>query len=404
MVLITALCGTVGYALWSTDSTPERDTAQLSEPVAADAGQPVKLPPGFGDAFIDRPVKRLGNPPEGPRLDTPRPESVRPETARRESPPRAGDGAAAPPAREAASAPPPAAPAAPVVVDRPPVQPALPAAPPAGPATVTLEVEKVQQGATPPPVRVPDSQAAALAVEPSAGPPALPVESKPAAAEPAAASDTATLGPAETTTPAAVPVPIPVPRARIAAAQPQPPRAEVEERAEDSNGRRPPPEQRESVAIVAAPLRPVTIPPPPVNVEPLTAEREGPARSLEPARSPDDDELPIASSRNVPRALVTTNIRDREPANNVGTSVRLREIDRGQLHFFTEITGMMGRKVEHRWTYRGQPVGTMSFQVGSNRWRTSSRKTILPHQKGEWRVLVVDEAGRTLGGSRFVVE
>ena len=40
--LIAVLCLGVGYALWFTDSTPQRETAQINAPVATDAGQPIK--------------------------------------------------------------------------------------------------------------------------------------------------------------------------------------------------------------------------------------------------------------------------------------------------------------------------------------------------------------------------
>jgi hypothetical protein len=388
ILLIAVLCLGVGYALWFTDSTRQRETAQISAPVATDAGQPIKLPSGFGDAFIDRPAMRLGssvesdrrgedsaaaNPVTGPGVALE--PAQQPETAI----PRRDASRQEPAAETVGSASTPAAPP-----------------PPASGSTSAERHGEPRGSARTAPSAGPESRAADLAIEPAAGPiappPAQPVEPTATASltqAPEAMPSPEQTQPTETTEP----VPRPVPRARQAL-----PKLESEEPI-DARSPVPPPSSRDDpLAIVAAPLRPVVVPPS-VDEEPLIAERDSPTGPLE-----TDVDLPPATSRNVARSLVAADVRNREPVNTVGASVNLREIDRGQLHYFTEVTGLMGRKVEHRWIYRGRVEGTMRFQVGSNRWRASSRKTILPHQKGEWRVVVVDDAGRTLGGSRFVVE
>lgn len=417
--LIAVLCLGVGYALWFTDSTPQRETAQINAPVATDAGQPIKLPSGFGAAFIDRPSMRIGSLVENDR--------------------RTEDSAAAPPVVEPGTVDlpvPRVAPTAETVRPTSPaaetVRPTSPAAETARPASAPAASQPLASGngasgqnseqpraaaqntsastasAPAAPPAAPESPSAGLATEPAAGPAAPPSPAKPVESVTVAA-----LTPPPAATPPSEPeiapettewVPRPVPRARQAEV-PQANGPDVNDEESIDVGRpapaaSPAPSSRDDTfAIVAAPLRPVVVPPT-VDDEPLTVERE----SSPPPVDDSDVDLPPATSRNVARSLVTTAVRDREPARALGETVSLREIDRGQLIYFTELTGLMGRKVEHRWIYRGRVEGTMRFQVGSNRWRASSRKTVLPHQKGEWRVIVVDEAGRTLGGSRLVVE
>ena len=406
--LIAVLCLGVGYALWFTDSTPQRETAQINAPVATDAGQPIKLPSGFGAAFIDRPSMRLGSLVENDR--------------------RSEDSAAAPAATEPSAVDGPGAVDLPVPRAEPTAQTARPTSPAAetprptsapvasqpvasGSATSGHSGEQPRAAAQNTPPAAPESPAAGLATEPAAGPvapssPAHPVEES---------VTVAALTPAPAATPPSEPevapestewVPRPVPRARQAEVPPaNVPDVNDEEsfnvgRPTPAPAPAPAPSSRDDTfAIVATPLRPVVVPPS-LNDEPLVTERESPTRPLD----DDDFDLPSATSRNVARSLVTTAVRDREPVRTLGDTVSLREIDRGQLYYFTELTGLMGRKVEHRWIYRGRVEGTMRFQVGSNRWRASSRKTVQPNQKGEWRVIVVDEAGRTLGGTRLVVE
>ena len=405
--LIAVLCLGVGYALWFTDSARQRETAEISIPVATDAGQPVRLPSGFGNAFIDRPSMRLGNPidndrrsessaaanpvidpdvaglPTAPALPAVNGTSGKAQTPK-DAIPGADGGVAAPESEPAAeTAGPASAPAA--------------SRPAASASTANAYGGEQIRSAGTAPAAPPESASAALAVEPAAGPAAPP------SAEPIEPTTTAALSqppapPSSSEPPSASnitePVPRPVPRAR----QPLP-NVTDEDLIDARTPAAAPSAPDDTLAIVAAPLRPVIPPPPLEDDEPLTAERQPPARSLDP-----EDDLPPATSRNVARSVMTTAIRDREPARALGETVSLRDVDRSQLYYFTELTGLMGRKVEHRWIYRGRVEGTMRFQVASNRWRASSRKTILPHQKGEWRVIVVDEGGRTLGSSRFIVE
>ncbi|MDS4011229.1 MAG: DUF2914 domain-containing protein [Defluviicoccus sp.] len=390
--LIAVLCLGVGYALWFTDGTRQRETAQINAPVATDADQPIKLPSGFGAAFIDRPSMRIGSLVENDR--------------------RSEESAAAPPVVEPSTVDLPVPRSEPAVKTvRPTPAPAASQPVASGNAASGQSGEQPRAAARTTPPAAPESSSAGLATEPAAGPAAPPSPAAPAAPVEPVTVAVLTAAPAATapSEPAVVPettewVPRPVPRARQADV-PQANVPDVNDEETIDVGRpapaaSPAPSSRDDTfAIVAAPLRPVVVPPS-VDDEPLTVERE----SSPPPVDDSDVDLPPATSRNVARSLVTTAVRDREPARALGETVSLREIDRGQLIYFTELTGLMGRKVEHRWIYRGRVEGTMRFQVGSNRWRASSRKTVLPHQKGEWRVIVVDEAGRTLGGSRLVVE
>jgi hypothetical protein len=94
----------------------------------------------------------------------------------------------------------------------------------------------------------------------------------------------------------------------------------------------------------------------------------------------------------IARATFTTAIEGREP---VDTVTELSN-DKTSIYFFTEITGMNGHSVTHRWEYGGEPQFEMTFSVGGDRWRVWSNKTLSPGMTGEWKVVVVDEAGFVL--------
>lgn len=89
----------------------------------------------------------------------------------------------------------------------------------------------------------------------------------------------------------------------------------------------------------------------------------------------------------VERSQLTTDIRNREPVDDLGNQVILdnREI---RLVFFTEIHNLQGKQVIHRWLFEGQEMASVPLSVGSPRWRTFSRKRILPSWRGAWQVQV----------------
>lgn len=92
---------------------------------------------------------------------------------------------------------------------------------------------------------------------------------------------------------------------------------------------------------------------------------------------------------NVARVVFTTGIEDREPVDELA---ELRA-DAGQVYFFTELRGLEGRTVSHRWEYEGRVVADVPFEVGGPRWRVYSVKTMAPELVGTWTVMVVDESG-----------
>ena len=102
---------------------------------------------------------------------------------------------------------------------------------------------------------------------------------------------------------------------------------------------------------------------------------------------------PDAQQGSVSRAIFTTRIVDREPADD------LTEIsnDSQQIFFFTDLRGLAGQIVTHRWEYNGKVMAEVKFKVGAGpRWRVYSSKNLLPEWIGEWSVVVTDESGEPL--------
>lgn len=102
-------------------------------------------------------------------------------------------------------------------------------------------------------------------------------------------------------------------------------------------------------------------------------------------------------SGSVARSAFTLAVVDREPRE------RITELNSNQRHiyFFTELKGMTGQNIIHRWAYKGQTMAEVKFNIGAPRWRVWSSKTLMPSWTGEWTVSVVDEQDQEVFSDSF---
>ena len=119
--------------------------------------------------------------------------------------------------------------------------------------------------------------------------------------------------------------------------------------------------------------------------------------SMEMSSTPANTEMESAPNDHVARAVFTSAVENREPTDTVTTLSN----DHNKLYFFSELTGLGGQTVTHRWEYQGKTMGEVKFDVGGPRWRVWSSKTLLPHWTGDWRVSIIDGAGNEVGGGSF---
>jgi hypothetical protein len=130
------------------------------------------------------------------------------------------------------------------------------------------------------------------------------------------------------------------------------------------------------------------------------------------AAAPDPPPRADTESRAVPVSRDASHVARAQLASNV---VRLEPVDSlsgeitgvpggvKQVFFYTELRGLAGKRVTYRWEHEGQLEATVPITVGGSwRWRTYSRKELLPDKTGEWRVQLVDDAGAVLAEAQFV--
>lgn len=114
--------------------------------------------------------------------------------------------------------------------------------------------------------------------------------------------------------------------------------------------------------------------------------------------APVDQSMRQRSPERVLRSAFTSAVSGHEPQNNILSLGNNEQ----RLFYFTELQGLEGQTVVHRWLYRGAVVAEVPFQVDGPRWRVWSSKTLLTNQLGAWSVQVIDGRGRIVGSGHFV--
>ena len=105
----------------------------------------------------------------------------------------------------------------------------------------------------------------------------------------------------------------------------------------------------------------------------------------------------VSFAGSVNRSQFTTEMNGREPTDMV---ISLSN-DIKQVIYFTELGDLAGHKVTHQWLYNDNVMFEKSFDVGGNRWRVWSSKTLQPGWTGRWTVRVLDEDGAELSSQSF---
>jgi len=105
----------------------------------------------------------------------------------------------------------------------------------------------------------------------------------------------------------------------------------------------------------------------------------------------------VSAEQGVARSSFTSAIANHEPTDEITTLAT----DANKIYYFTEIKGLKGQTVTHRWEQNGEVQASVNFAVGGNRWRVWSSKNLESHLTGDWQVMVVDEAGNVLSQNSF---
>jgi hypothetical protein len=111
-----------------------------------------------------------------------------------------------------------------------------------------------------------------------------------------------------------------------------------------------------------------------------------PASQAAPAAQPAKPAPAAAPPDAVARAVFTSGVKDHEPVDSFS---KISD-EHDKVYFFTELHGLAGHTITHRWIYQGKVKADVTFQVKGNRWRVWSSKRLEPSWTGTWQVDVMD--------------
>ena len=107
------------------------------------------------------------------------------------------------------------------------------------------------------------------------------------------------------------------------------------------------------------------------------------------------------NTQSVTRALLSRDIKAREPVDIIGERIARASFTK-KLYFFTEVNGLKGKVVRHKWYFQDQLQADVELSIFAERYRTYSSKNITALQLGEWRVELIAD-GKTLASKQFKV-
>lgn len=107
------------------------------------------------------------------------------------------------------------------------------------------------------------------------------------------------------------------------------------------------------------------------------------------------------NTQSVSRALLSRDIIGREPVDIIGERIARASFTK-KLYFFTEVNGLQGKLVRHKWYFQDQLQADVELSIYAERYRTYSSKNIAALQLGMWRVELVAE-GETLASKQFII-
>lgn len=116
-----------------------------------------------------------------------------------------------------------------------------------------------------------------------------------------------------------------------------------------------------------------------------------------PALAQDAEAAAFEAPRPSAIAQFTTAVENREPIDQVTFVPN----DVRKLYFFSDLRGLNGRTITHRWLYQGRTMAEVEFVVGGPRWRVWSSKDMLEGWLGDWTVEIVTDDGEVIAAETF---
>jgi hypothetical protein len=147
-----------------------------------------------------------------------------------------------------------------------------------------------------------------------------------------------------------------------------------------------------------------------ISPTPLTFDSGRTTKRIENQSPKTLNKTKVDKIKNQDAQVHSLNLRDIQICKNIvkrnpeGTDVIFNK-DVDSLFCYTRIQNQSKKQeVKHVWYYEDQLMTQIRYNIKkSNIYRSWTRKTILPHQVGHWRVDVQDSAGKIIGSKKFQI-
>ena len=155
--------------------------------------------------------------------------------------------------------------------------------------------------------------------------------------------------------------------------------------------------EKEIKTQVAAPVNSIT------SSEPKPLEQAQKQTQPQPVLTQPAEVKMSKPDQYIARAQFTNGVYKREPVDSL-QELSLAGVEQGavKVFFFSELRGLAGKTVTHRWLYEDKEVAKIKFRVGSDRWRVYSSKNIQSNKTGAWKVTINDAAGGVLYSDELI--
>jgi len=124
----------------------------------------------------------------------------------------------------------------------------------------------------------------------------------------------------------------------------------------------------------------------------------GTRRPANPDTSKDANADPPMPNTVVRRAVICSGVSNHEPIDSLTTVPH----GVGKVFFVTEVAGLEGKTITHRWTKDGNKMADIRISIASNRYRCHSSRSVAG-RSGNWTVQVLDDDGDVIAERRFTV-
>lgn len=105
-------------------------------------------------------------------------------------------------------------------------------------------------------------------------------------------------------------------------------------------------------------------------------------------------------SKHIQPFVITQAVKNRQPVGSIN-DIKPDVNNIMTVYAYSKVLGLKGETLYYKWRLNGKDIAQVKVKVGSDRWRSYSRKYIQSHMQGDWSVALENGKGEVLAVNRF---